>query len=49
MRRIPLALVYFLVLVPAGLVQRVLGDPLHRRPDRRARSYWTPSRPPVRR
>jgi hypothetical protein len=36
-----LAAVYFLVLTPIGLVMRAAGrDPLHRRFERQARSYW---------
>jgi hypothetical protein len=38
-----LAVVYYLVLTPIGLVLRLTGyDPLHRRFDRRATTYWTP-------
>ena len=40
MRNILLFLMYFLVVTPAGLVWRVVRDPLHRRIDRRATSYW---------
>lgn len=40
--RIILALVFFLVITPIGLVKRLLGwDPLHRR-SRREESYWRP-------
>ncbi|WP_329312482.1 hypothetical protein [Streptomyces sp. NBC_01262] len=38
---LPLLVLYALAVVPAGLVARLLHDPLHRRPDRRATSYWT--------
>jgi len=40
-----LAVIYFLVLTPIGLVRRMFGDPLQRRFDREAASYWTPSKP----
>ncbi|MFD3522745.1 hypothetical protein [Streptomyces sp. NPDC058653] len=35
-----LAAVYLLVITPVGLVARVVRDPLRRRPDRAATSYW---------
>ncbi|TNM25160.1 hypothetical protein [Streptomyces sedi] len=35
-----LPVLYALVVVPAGLVTRLLRDPLRRRPDRAASSYW---------
>ncbi len=36
-----LAIVYFLVITPMGLVKRLIkGDPLERTPDPAARSYW---------
>jgi hypothetical protein len=38
-----MAVVYYLVLTPVGWVMRLLGhDPLHRRFDARAQSYWVP-------
>lgn len=38
-----LALVYYLALTPIGLTMRLLGhDPLARRFDRKASSYWKP-------
>jgi hypothetical protein len=38
-----LALVYYLVLFPIGLILRLRGyDPMHRRFDRSAKSYWAP-------
>ena len=37
---VPLALVYYLVLTPIGLVSRLVRDPLRRRFDARAASYW---------
>ena len=36
-----MTLIYFLVLTPTGLLLRLFGyDPMHRRPDRAANSYW---------
>jgi hypothetical protein len=40
-RGLVLAFVYFVVVTPIGLVSRLLRDPMRRRPDRRAHSYWT--------
>jgi hypothetical protein len=41
MTRVILTLAFVLVFVPVSLVFRVLGrDPLHRRPDPRAATYW---------
>lgn len=38
-----LAVVYYGVLTPVGLLLRLAGhDPLQRRPDRQATSYWRP-------
>jgi hypothetical protein len=38
-----LAIAYYLVLTPTGLLMRVFGyDPMHRRFDRDAESYWVP-------
>ena len=38
-----LAATYYLVLTPIGLVMRLCGyDPMHRRFDRKAESYWVP-------
>ena len=38
-----LAVVYYLVLFPIGLILRLRGyDPMQRRFDRSAKSYWTP-------
>ncbi|MBB5120587.1 hypothetical protein [Streptomyces eurocidicus] len=34
--------VYYLVVTPVGLVSRRLRDPLARRWDPRARTYWIP-------
>ena len=42
-----MAVSYYLVLTPIGLVMRLLGhDPLNRRWDRTAKSYWTKRTPP---
>jgi hypothetical protein len=41
-----LAVLYFLVLTPVGLLMRLLGrDPMQRRFDRAAATYWTPHTP----
>jgi hypothetical protein len=41
-----LLVVYYLVLTPIGLLMRLIGyDPLQRRFDRSAQSYWTPHDP----
>ena len=41
-----LTLLYYLVVTPTGVLMRCLGhDPMHRRIDREAKSYWIP-RPP---
>jgi len=41
-----LAVVYYLVLTPIGLVSRLTGyDPMQRRFDRSAKTYWTPREP----
>jgi hypothetical protein len=41
MTRVILTLVYFLVVTPVGLVMRALGrDPMHRRADPDADTYW---------
>ena len=38
-----LAVVFYLVLTPVGLLMRVLGyDPMNRRRDAHATTYWTP-------
>ncbi len=38
-----LAVVYYLVLTPTGLILRLTGyDPINRRFDRDAKTYWTP-------
>jgi hypothetical protein len=43
-----LALVYYVVVTPVGLVFRLVGrDPMHRRFDREAASYWIGRRPPA--
>ncbi|MCW2502789.1 MAG: hypothetical protein JWO79_1073 [Actinomycetia bacterium] len=40
MTAVPLALVYYLLVTPIGLVSRLVRDPLRRRKDPRAASYW---------
>lgn len=41
-----LALIYYAVMTPFGLVMRLVGrDPMGRRIDRTTRSYWIPRRP----
>ncbi|MBM4108330.1 MAG: hypothetical protein FJ255_05885 [Phycisphaerae bacterium] len=43
-----LALIYYAVLTPIGLVMRLLGnDPMQRRLDRAATTYWSEHRPPT--
>ena len=41
MTRVILTVVYYLIMTPIGLIMRLLGkDPLHRRLDPGASSYW---------
>ncbi len=41
-----LAAIYYLVMTPIGLLMRVLGrDPMQRRLDRAATTYWVPHEP----
>jgi hypothetical protein len=40
MRKPLLAAVYYLVVTPIGLVSRLIHDPLSRRWNRDAQSYW---------
>ncbi|MFJ8860310.1 hypothetical protein ACIRD8_17955 [Streptomyces sp. NPDC102451] len=47
MRHPFLSLLFLLVVVPAGLIARLVKDPMARRPDPRAASYWIPSNSPV--
>ncbi len=43
-----LGITYYLVVTPIGLVFRLLGrDPLHRRFNPEAKTYWIPRRPPA--
>jgi hypothetical protein len=43
-----LALIYYGVITPAGLLMRALGkDPLRKHGSREAASYWRPRRPPA--
>jgi len=42
-----MAVVFFGIITPIGLLFRVLGrDPLHRRFEPQAKSYWVPHKPP---
>jgi len=42
-----LGVIFYVVITPVGLVQRLSGrDALRRRPNPRARSYWLPRAPP---
>lgn len=38
-----LPLLYYLVITPAGLLGRLVRDPLSRRPDTHATTYWIPA------
>jgi hypothetical protein len=38
-----LSIVYFVVVTPIGLVTRLVRDPLARRRNRRATTYWIPA------
>jgi hypothetical protein len=45
---IVMALLFFAVVTPVGLLMRLTGkDPMHRRFDAKADSYWIPRPPPV--
>jgi hypothetical protein len=45
-----LAAAFYLVLTPTGWIMRLVGyDPMQRRFDRQAKSYWTPRQEPDRR
>jgi hypothetical protein len=45
-----LAAAFYLVLTPTGWIMRLAGyDPMQRRFDRQAKSYWTPRQEPERR
>ncbi|MFJ8648554.1 hypothetical protein ACIRNI_20845 [Streptomyces sp. NPDC093546] len=45
MRSFLLLLVYYLVVTPFGLLSRLVNDPLARRWERRADTYWNPPTP----
>lgn len=46
MTHVILSVTFYLVITPVGLIMRLFGrDPLHRRYDRNARSYWVPVDP----
>jgi len=49
MRRIALAMLYFGVVSPVGLAIRLVRDPLRRRWEPDAASYWQTPRPGARR
>jgi hypothetical protein len=40
LRGLLLLLAYYVVVLPVGITTRLLRDPLRRRLDRRATSYW---------
>ncbi len=43
---VAMALIYYLVFTPIGLIMRLLGrDPMERRFERGAETYWTPHQP----
>jgi Saxitoxin biosynthesis operon protein SxtJ len=47
MNPLVIALMYYVVFVPVGLILRALGkDSLRLKPDRKALSYWVPRNPP---
>ena len=49
---IVLFVLFYLIMMPVGLVMRLIGrDPLHRRFDRQASTYWVPceKQPPAKR
>lgn len=42
-----MAAVFYLVVTPIGLIMRIMGrDPMHRKFDPEARTYWQPRKPP---
>ncbi|GGY75870.1 hypothetical protein [Streptomyces nitrosporeus] len=41
------SLLFFVVVVPAGLLARLVRDPMTRRPQPGATSYWIPADGPV--
>ena len=41
---IVLAFTFYLVITPIGLVMRLFRDPMHRKPDPKLATYWTPRR-----
>lgn len=46
-RTVLLAVVYYLVVTPIGLLSRVVRDPLARGWHRKAESYWSAPTPPL--
>ncbi|MET9432227.1 MULTISPECIES: hypothetical protein [unclassified Streptomyces] len=45
MRTVLLAIVYYLVITPIGLIAKAVRDPLARSVDPKATSYWTAPTP----
>ena len=45
MRTVLLAIVYYLIITPIGLLARAVRDPLARGMDPKATSYWTAPTP----
>lgn len=43
MRTIQYFLLYFLIVVPVGIIGRLVHDPLHRKWRPTAESYWIPA------
>lgn len=43
MTNLLLSVIYFLIVTPFGLASRLIHDPLSRRRDPRATTYWTAS------
>lgn len=43
MLRTLLTLLFYVIVVPAGLLTRLVKDPMSRRPDPRVGSYWITS------
>jgi hypothetical protein len=47
MNPLVIALMFYVVFVPVGLILRALGkDTLRLKPDKKAPSYWIPRNPP---
>ena len=42
-----MAIIFYLVITPIGLIMRLVGrDPMNRKPDQDAETYWQPRKPP---